>query len=268
LSRPAIDWTHPGLAAWRVPGEAAGLQAGAMPVHQALQAVGGAAAPRFVPQAALPAGEPYEAFIARTGGIPTRDNLHDFFNGLAWLAFPQAKRRLNALQAAEIARCGVGPTRGPLRDALTLFDENGAVLDAPPPLWQALRARDWRRLFLDLRGLWAEARVMVFGHALMEKLLAGQKSATAHVLLGPDSDDPSIAPEDAALAAALDPRRLAAKPFTPLPVAGIPGWHPGNCHAAFYDDAEVFRPHRAATTTPRPPPVHAAPLEAGRPAPN
>ncbi len=67
--------------------------------------------------------------------MPTRDNLHDFFNGLAWLHFPQAKRCLNELQAAEIDQRRRGrPPRGPLRDALTLFDENGAVLDAPPVL--------------------------------------------------------------------------------------------------------------------------------------
>ena len=37
---------------------------------------------RFVPQAALPEGEAYEAFIHRSGQVPTRDNLHDAFNGL------------------------------------------------------------------------------------------------------------------------------------------------------------------------------------------
>lgn len=40
---------------------------------------------RFVEQAALPSDEPYESFIARTGCVPTRDNLHDLFNGLMWL---------------------------------------------------------------------------------------------------------------------------------------------------------------------------------------
>jgi hypothetical protein len=57
------------------------------------------------------------------------------FQRPGWLRFPQAKRRLNELQA-EIARGGTGATRVPLRDALTLFDENGAVLDAPPALWR------------------------------------------------------------------------------------------------------------------------------------
>jgi hypothetical protein len=45
----------------------------------------------------------YEEFIGATGCVPTRENLHDFFNGLVWQTFPLIKRELNALQAAQIA---------------------------------------------------------------------------------------------------------------------------------------------------------------------
>ena len=34
------------------------------------------------------------------------------------------------------------------------------------------------------------------------------------------------------------------KPFSPLPVLGVPGWWPDNAKLGFYDDAEVFRPRR------------------------
>ncbi len=214
---------------------------------------------RFVPAASAPPAEPYEAFIARTASIPTRDNPHDFFNGLAWLRFPQTKRRLNELQAAEIARCGIGATRGPLRDALTLFDENGAVLDAPPVLWQALIARDWHRLFVLERARWSEARLLVFGHALLEKLKYPRKTATAHVLIGLSAIK-SIVNDDAAMTAALDPAHLATKPFTPLPLLGVPGWWPENANFCFYDDSDVFRRQRARerVTTHRPAPSRAA----------
>ncbi|WP_083944530.1 MULTISPECIES: DUF3025 domain-containing protein [unclassified Variovorax] len=198
---------------------------------------------RFVHADAAPAGEAYEAFIFRTAQVPTRNNLHDFLNGLVWLHFPRAKQRLNALQAAEIARAGIGATRGPLRDALTLFDENGAVLDAPAALWQALLARDWQRLFVSERGLWQEARLLVFGHALLEKLAVPRKALTAHVLWAPDPGR-AIPIDDAAIAAALQPAHLAAKPFAPLPVLGVPGWWPANEAPGFYDDAVVFRPPR------------------------
>ena len=236
----AIDWSRPWLAPYRAEGavvERAALGGStAAALNDAVKEI-----PRFVPQDALPPGEPYERFIFDTGSVPTRDNLHDFFNGLVWLRFPQAKRRLNALQAAEIARHGIGGTRGPLRDALTLFDENGAVLDAPPALWDALTARDWRRLFVTERSCWQEARLLVFGHALMEKLVAPRKPATAHVLMAPGRTQ-SIASEDGVIAAALQAVHLATKPFVPLPVLGIPGWWPANDDPAFYDDSSVFRP--------------------------
>ena len=58
---------------------------------------------RFVPQDELPEGRAYEEFIGATGCVPTRDNLHDFFNALVWLTFPRikqctgfSKRRQNA----------------------------------------------------------------------------------------------------------------------------------------------------------------------------
>lgn len=227
--RPALG---PVLAAW---------QAG-QPVHQALQeqlATGPgapclAAGPLcFVPQATLPAAAAYEAHIHAHAAVPTRDNLHDLFNGLVWLAQPALKRRLNALQAADIARQGVQAHRGPLRDALTLMDENGALLQAPPPLWQALRARDWHGVFLRHRALWAQARLTLVGHALIEQLaIAPRKALCAHVLCAPDP-------------LALDEAGWAAKPFTPLPVLGVPGWWPANEDPQFYNDVSVFRPPRA-----------------------
>jgi hypothetical protein len=90
---------------------------------------------KFVPQSVLPEGQAYEDFIFKTAQVPTRDGLHDFFNGLCWQRFPLAKRRLNQLQAAEIEAQGVRATRGPLRDALTLFDENVVLMHAPDEVW-------------------------------------------------------------------------------------------------------------------------------------
>ena len=237
---PAVDWTQPWLAPYRAHGEAAAQAASVTSVASALQAVKPPSAPDFVHQDSLPAGQAYEAHIFQTRTVPTRNNLHDFFNGLVWLAFPQTKRRLNELQAAEIARTGIGATRGPLRDALTLFDENGAVLDAPAALSEALVARDWHALFVTRRALWSEARLLVFGHALLEKLVAPRKAATAHVLL-PDAAR-SNAFDDAALAQCLSPDCLAQKPFVPLPVLGVPGWCAENVSPEYYGDPKVFRP--------------------------
>lgn len=234
---------------------------------------------RFVPQPAELLDGAYERHIHLRREVPTRDGWHDFFNGLCWLRFPQTKQTLNRLQAEAVAATlerqgSLQGRRGPLRDTLTLFDENAALLQAPEPLWQALLARDWQRLFVTLRPLWAEARLVLFGHALLEKLLQPYASITAHVLCAPVPHDmgaedgracdgctydeevgahtssPVTAhPWDAWLARRLgaDPGWLAgrpAKPFTPLPVLGVPGWWPANESPAFYADQTVFRPPR------------------------
>jgi hypothetical protein len=190
----------------------------------------------------------YEQFIFEHGAVPTREGLHDFFNGLVWQRFPATKRLLNRLQAAQIAQAGVGQVRGPVRDAITLFDENAVLLQAPDALWAALLARDWTRLFVDLRPLWAQARLVLFGHALTEKLVSPYKSITGHVYRVPVplSVGADITAWDDWLAGRLSAAELAAKPFTPLPVLGVPGWWPANEDAAFYADTQVFRPPRPA----------------------
>jgi hypothetical protein len=235
LSRALSDppaWLSPYISRLRQIVPAAQAQS----VAAALNATGESQAPvRFVGHDALPAGEPYESFIARTGCVPTRDNLHDLFNGLMWLDWPQTKRRLNRLQAEHIERHGASGPRGALRDALTVFDENAAVLRAPPGLAESLRRRDWRTLFVTQRAQWRSAHLALFGHALLEKLLQPRKAITAHVwLMDVVTDD--------ALAASLTRERLLARPFLPLPVLGVPGWWGENESLDFYDDGEVFRP--------------------------
>ena len=196
-------------------------------------------APRvFVEQALAPVGEPYEAFIARTGQVPTRNNLHDLFNGLIWHTHPQLKAQLNRLQAQAIKGDGVNATRGPVRDALTLFDEFGAVLHAPAQLVVSLRTRDWKALFIAQRALWQDASLHIIGHALLEQLsVAPRKGLTAHVVVG-----------DATVLCDHDWR---SKPFLPLPVLGVPGWCAANEEVHFYDDAQVFRP-ALESAAPRP----------------
>jgi len=238
-----IDW-HPGwLDGWREPGQSVQSQTlSGTTVAQALNAHG-CAPVSFVPQSDLPPGMAYEQFIFERGTVPTRDNLHDFFNGLCWTRFPATKQRLNQLQAAEIAAAGVTAVRGPVRDALTVFDENAAFLLAPPPLWDALEARDWQRLFVGLRPLWKEAQLVLFGHALLEKLVCARKAVTAHIYRAQPAID-SIASLDAWVAHDLSAAKLAGKPFIPMPVLGVPGWWPGNEDFSFYDDLSVFRPRR------------------------
>jgi hypothetical protein len=260
----AIDWTRPWYDAVRPAFEQAGVQAGgvieafnrrasalALHNHQGMPLT-------FVPQSALPEGRAYEEFIGATGCVPTRDNLHDFFNGLVWLTFPRIKQKLNALQAAQIALAGVGKSRGPARDGATIFDENAALLvvragSGGEAVVEALLAHQWSEALYQRRAAFGpDVQIWLFGHALMEKLAAPRKAITAHTRVVRAGDDyfaldaeARRAWIDATVSASLEGEGLSTACFTPLPVLGVPGWWEGQ-DAAFYADTSVFRPKRAA----------------------
>jgi len=243
-----LDWRRPWLEPWRAAGQAVlAAQRQGLALCDALNAC--LKAPiRFVSQAELPAGVAYEQHIFEAGCCPTREGLHDFFNGLCWHRFPRTKQRLNQLHMQQIALGGLGPTRGPVRDAITVLDENAALLQAPDALWTALRSKDWRSLMIEGRPLWSQTRLDLFGHALLEKLAMPRKAMTAHVLRVPLN----LAPEsvDSWLADTLCAEWLATKPFVHLPVLGVPGWWPDNEDAGFYADPAVFRSsHKGARQT-------------------
>lgn len=244
----AIDWSAPWLAPYKNLAELATAQVdGQIPVCALLNHLGqgiGSAPVAFVPQSDLPAHVPYERYIFDAKKCPTRDGLHDFFNGLCWHQFPQIKTRLNQLQAQQIEKLGSVTKRGAVRDALTVFDENAAFLIAPPELWQALVAKDWQQLFVILRPRWKEAQLVLFGHALLEKLVNPRKPITAHVYVcnfPADFQSIQLSDIDALISADLTAEKLATKPFAPMPVLGVPGWWTANEVASFYDDETVFR---------------------------
>lgn len=210
---------------------------------------------QFVSQSSLPPELAYESFIAASGQVPTRENLHDFFNALIWFSFPHAKRELNHIQAGQLARDGVQGVRGVVRDAATLFDENAALLLLPQnaagqELLACLRRHAWPQFFAALQP----AQVHLFGHALLEKLVCPFKAITAHsyVLWLPPAQYQfclhAAMPEvqqvlDQVLAARLADQGLHTADFLPLPVAGIRGWW-AQQDQAFYADSRVFRPPR------------------------
>lgn len=209
---------------------------------------------QFVPQADLPPDTAYETFISNTGCVPTRDNLHDFFNALVWLMFPLIKVQLNALQALEIervaAQSAIAP-RGKLRDAATIFDENAVLLvTSNQALVSALRAHEWEQAFVTRRQEFVQGcGVLLFGHALMEKLVAPYKAITGHAWVVPVALDfaTMVFEErydviDAVVAQQLA-QGLSTADFSPVPVLGVPGWWPDQ-DQTFYQDVTVFRPIR------------------------
>jgi hypothetical protein len=99
---------------------------------------------------------------------------------------------------------------------------------------------DWQRLFVTQRPLWQQARLIPFGHALLEKLVHPRKPITAHVYIAQFTIK-NIALEtmntseisdtaqfytlfDAWIAEDLSAEKLASKPFAPLPILGVPNW--------------------------------------------
>ncbi|MEK6423537.1 MAG: DUF3025 domain-containing protein [Burkholderia gladioli] len=261
----SIDWAAPWLAPfaargprWQaaaLAGEAAWLAALGDDAAAAGFATGRGQPLHFIEQAALPAGVAYETQIAATGGVPTRHNLHDFFNAHVWFAYPRIKAAINARQSAAIEALGVGGERGGLRDALTLLDESGALfVTADPALGAALRRFGWHELFVEHRAAWGHAcELRLVGHALLEKLVQPYKACTAHawIVEAPPAffgwdEGARRGWLDAHVAAGFDARLPSSRGFAPLPVLGVPGWWPANADPGFYDDPQVFRAGRRA----------------------
>ena len=243
---PLIDWRLPWYAPLQSLGEPMACKARLCGVADALNFSSTTdkcrtlRPPHFVDSESISIAEPYEFFIARTAQIPTRNNLHDFFNGLIWWHHTALKQQINRLHVSELKRLAHTPvTRGLVRDKLTVFDENGLLMQAPASLVDALQRRDWHSLFLEQRPRWASVKLEIVGHALLEKLLQPRKAITAHVIAVPENA-PSMSDWLAEhLQHVFDSHQ--SPRFLPLPLLGIPGWWAPNQQADFYADATVFR---------------------------
>ena len=149
-----------------------------------------------------------------------------------------------------VARAGVGQVRGPVRDAATVFDENALLIQTSDAVWLALTEHRWLDAFLRFRSEWAHTCLWAFGHAALEKAVQPYKSITVHLWRVPQGVAQTDL--DAWLAQDLTPEKLARKPFSPLPLLGVPGWWLANEDPAFYADASVFRPLRSTRMTEKP----------------
>jgi hypothetical protein len=195
----------------------------------------------------------YEHRIYTTGQVSTRpNNWHDLFNALIWMRFPHIKTAMNSMHYEAGAELRSG-SRGPVRDALTLFDECGVIVFSNKrELLEALAQRRWSEAFLD-DSLHLSAGIAVVGHAILEKYLAPYKAMTAKALLIHTSEDFMLKPRseqlntiDRDVAKSILDQQLLNQPasLSPLPLAGVRGWWPEAEQESdgFYDDLQVFRP--------------------------
>lgn len=209
---------------------------------------------RFVMPPADTEGYEERAFL--TGEIATRPgNRHDLFNALVWLVFPRTKAVLNRRHVAALneARKRRSEARGPLRDALTQFDECGVIVaGCCREPWSALRAHRWREVFVERREeLLRSTRFVVFGHASHDALagpFVGLCGKALFVEVDPAwlnlPEAAALAALDARLAVLFDAGNFAPRDWQPLPLLGIPGATIDNESPDYYDDPRQFRPAR------------------------
>jgi hypothetical protein len=203
----------------------------------------------------------YESRIYLKGELQTRlENWHDFFNAMCWLQFPKIKASLNALHFESSKTRKTGTNRSPLENAITLFDECGAVIVADDEsILDLIRNHKWQDLFRNAE-LWDNkaafgnhVQCYVFGHAMHEKSLAPYIGMTAHAVLIKQSSDffqkdysqqlreiDQIV-SNAWLGKCSNVRIETPKDLQPLPLLGVPGWWSQKQDEAFYSNDEYFR---------------------------
>lgn len=223
----------------------------------------------FTSQSDLPHGTAYEQFIHQTGKIPTRNNLHDWFGACIWYVFARTKALLNAKHIANFDK----NVRNRLRDTITIFDENGAVLvvcddDTGHAIGHSLQHFNWQGCLIDTRSQWHDpqnpkdsdkAQLFIFGHALLEQLTCPRKPLCSHTLII-NMPQTFFALDLPSKLTALDKRLcqilndllidgVTPRCFSPLPILGVPHFWQENLNADFYQDSFVFRSGRKNSNT-------------------
>jgi len=252
-------------------------------------AVGDSKRLRIVPQAgkAKTFRQTYLSRIYHDGEIQTRNaNWHDLFQILSWRLFPQSK----AVLVERHYHCArqrwqnknddkaLQGRRSNEENLLSLLDEGGLVLLSDEIRFpQLIRQFRWQQLFIQCRPqLKSHLRMMVFGHALFDKLRHPYVGLTANAVLLPLSSsamklstqallpqvdhklstllkkttsthavaNSPLATNSGYTSALNNPRDL-----QPFPLLGMPGLWPGNETAEFYLNQRYFRPGRRQQQT-------------------
>jgi hypothetical protein len=225
-------------------------------------------------------GRYYEAFIAATGQIPTRQrNWHDLFGNLIWALLPRSKAAMNEAHCLDIARDGL-KQRSRRRHRLTQLDECGVLLLYPATqpdatiLIEQLQQHQWLTAMWQQRQCWKDfwqveppstgthdsaedhtapwCSAFIVGHANLEMLTAPFRGLTGKMW-------PLAVPADFLqwpLLQRLDfidtafSQQIAnvdmfmAQCMSPLPLLGVPGWAERQTES-LYLDTGYFRPKPA-----------------------
>lgn len=186
----------------------------------------------------------YEQRIFQRAQIATRENnWHDLFNAMMWLKYPRIKSALNARQWSDVEQHGL-KTRTPGQCAMTLFDEAGALVVMPDDMLACWKQHDWHGLFIEHADAWrsGNARVAVFGHALLDHALVTETLLVAKCIVLRDDADFSSGFDDLAGVIHAGNVLRGNGELRTLPLCGIPGWHSAPDSAAFVRTAACFSP--------------------------
>lgn len=200
----------------------------------------------------------YEPRCYLNGEVQTRENnLHDLFNALVWLVFPQSKAAINArhYRALTTTESTLQSQRGSTRDMATLFDESGVIVAcSKKQLTHLLCNFKWKELFwLNRDEVIASMGFYIFGHGLYEKAIKPYIGMTGQGLVVPVDEEFftwSIAQRmqhlDTCVATYLNDNMHCrnTRELTPVPLLGIPEWSELNKLAEYYDNQDYFRPGR------------------------
>lgn len=200
----------------------------------------------------------YQPVIFLKGQVPTREgDWHDFFNMLTWHLFPKGKAVLNRRQFFAFDEEAPFPWASPKKnrtgeqDALTLFDEGGAVIACRDErLWELFSQRRWKELFFHQReNVKNNMRFFIFGHAIFENCLHGHPTVHASAVRVPARDEmfennwkDALTYVDEELQDIMQRNIKTPREFLPLPIYGIPGWREENKEETYFENETYFRP--------------------------
>lgn len=204
----------------------------------------------------------YEPRCYLSGEVQIRENnLHDLFNALVWIIFPQSKAAINArhYHALTCSKHPLQSQRGHTRDMATLFDESGVIVACSQSHLAGMLCNfKWKELFwLHREEIISSMGFYIFGHGIYEKAMQPYIGMTGQGLLIPVEDDFFTWPipnriqhldEKVAtyLTDVLHCRNT--RELTPVPLLGIPGWSEQNRQAEYYDNQNYFRPGRRSAS--------------------
>lgn len=198
----------------------------------------------------------YESRIYLKGELQTRlENWHDYFNAMCWLQFPKIKSSLNALHFESSKTRKTGTNRTPLENAITLFDECGAIIVSDDEsLLDLIRNHEWKELFWNNKAAFGKRiQCYVFGHAMHEKALTPYIGMTTQAVLLNHSRDFfsrdyswQLKEIDQLISGVWlnkrpDQRIESPKDLQAFPLLGIPGWWHEKQDESFYLNADYFR---------------------------